>query len=211
MKREQHGMAPDQSPVVMLILDVLTDFRFPQGDEVLRAARLISAHIARLKTRAREAGIAVCYVNDNPGRWRSDLPALLDQATGPEARGRDVVDQLRPEAADYVILKPRHSAFYATPLDVVLNHLGARTLILTGLTSHQCILFTANDAHVRNFDLVIPRDCIGAPSAAETQFALTYFGSVLEANTKTSARLNLATLKRRTRADTMKPAPKRHR
>lgn len=177
---------------MLLILDVISDFRFPEGSQVVKAARLIAPRLARLKAKAAAAGIAAVYVNDNPGRWRSDLPALLAQARGPASRGAEVVAQLAPQARDYFILKPRHSAFYATPLEVLLTHLGAKRLILTGLSSHQCVLFTATDAHVRNFELIVPRDCIGAAATADTRFALKYFASVLRANTRASDRLRLS-------------------
>ncbi len=197
MRKQEHGLTPDRSIAALLILDVLSDFRFPDGPAVMRAARRIAQPVAHLRERARQAGMAVIYVNDNPGRWRSDLPSLLDRCTRPRARGPDIVAQIAPGRTDYVILKPRHSAFYATPLEVLLTHLGTQRLILTGLSSHQCVLFTANDAHVRNFELMVPRDCIGAAAAADTRFALRYFDSVLGADTRPSNRLRLSALQRR--------------
>ena len=196
---QQHGLMPDRSAAALIILDVLSDFRFPDGPAVLRAARRIAPRIVRLREQAHAARIAVIYVNDNPGRWRSDLPALLEHCSAPPAKGADVVAQLAPQAIDYVVVKPRHSAFYATPLEVLLNHLGTQRLILTGLSSHQCVLFTANDAHVRNFDLIVPSDCIGAAAAADTRFALHYFASVLNAETRPSSHLRLSALRHRRR------------
>jgi nicotinamidase-related amidase len=190
MKKQQHGLLRDHSPTVLIILDMLSDFRFPDGAQVLRAARRIAPRIARLREKARAARVATCYVNDDPGRWRSDLSALLAHVT--EGRGAEVCSQLAPAATDYVVLKPRHSAFYATPLEVLLQHLGAKRLILTGVSSHQCVLFTANDAHVRNYELFVPADCIGAASSGDTRFALRYFKSVLNADTRPSRNLRLA-------------------
>jgi nicotinamidase-related amidase len=192
MKKQQHGLLPDHSPTVLLILDMMSDFRFPEGAQVLRAARRIAPSIAHLREKARAAGVATCYVNDNPGRWRSNLSALLDHVTSEKARGREVCSQIAPAATDYVVLKPRHSAFYATPLEALLQHLGTTRLILTGVSSHQCVLFTANDAHVRNYELLVPADCVGAASSGDTRFALRYFKSVLDADTRPSRSLRLA-------------------
>ena len=60
------------------------------------------------------------------------------------------------------MLKPKHSGFYCTPFDILLNHLDTKTLILTGVAGNICVLFTANDAYMRNFQLIVPNDCIGS-------------------------------------------------
>lgn len=191
MRTQFQGLTPERSRTVLLVLDMISDFSFPGGPEVQRAARRIAPRIAKLKRRAKRAGIACIYANDNPGRWRSDSAELIRQCLEPRAAGREVVRLLRPEERDYFILKPRHSAFYASPLEVLLIHLGARRLILTGVSSHQCVLFTANDAHIRNFEIIVPRDCIAGPTRRDTQFALRYFASVLRARVTSSALLRL--------------------
>jgi nicotinamidase-related amidase len=192
MENRSHALPPDRSKAVLLILDMISDFRFPDGADVARAARRIAPRIRRLRDRAERAGIATVYVNDNAGRWRSDLTELMKRCTSSRARGRDIVEMLAPRAKDYFVLKPRHSAFYATPLEVLLSHLGARRLIVTGVSSHQCVLFTANDAHVRNYELIVPEDCIGSPVAGQTRFALKYFADVLGATVVASAKLRLS-------------------
>jgi nicotinamidase-related amidase len=100
------------------------------------------------------------------------------------------------QAADYFILKPRHSAFYATPLELLLKHLGTQRLILTGVSAHQCVLFTANDAHLRNMEVVVPPDCVSGVGPQETRFALQYFSRVLGARLPDSRRLNPRALNR---------------
>jgi nicotinamidase-related amidase len=186
-------LPPGRSSDALLILDMISDFRFQDGRRLLRAARRIAPRIRRLKERARAAGLATIYVNDNLGRWRSDLPTIIRQCTAPRALGRDVVELLAPGPRDTFILKPRHSAFYATPLEVLLDHFGTRRLILTGVSSHQCVLFTATDAHVRSLDLAVPRDCIAGPAPTDTRFAVTYFQSVLNADVRPARLLPLRT------------------
>jgi isochorismate hydrolase len=196
MMAQLHGLLPDRSRAALLILDMVSNFQFPDGPKVQRAARRIAPHIADLKKRTKAAGIACIYVNDNPGRWRSDSHELIQECLLPPAAGADIVRLLRPEDSDYFILKPRHSAFYATPLEVLLTHLGTRRLILTGVSSHQCVLFTANDAHVRNLEVIVPSDCVAGPTLRDTRFALQYFGSVLGARVTSSRRLRVAALTR---------------
>jgi nicotinamidase-related amidase len=175
----------------MLVIDMLSDFRFPDGDAVLRAARRIAPRIARLKERAAAQRIPCVYINDNFGPWRSDIEALLKYCTSLKSKGAEVAALLRPDSKDFVILKPRHSAFYATPLASFLDEAKTQRLILTGVSGHQCILFTANDAHLRQLKLTVPADCVGSPRASETRFALKYFRTVLGAQVCDSTRLIL--------------------
>jgi nicotinamidase-related amidase len=181
MQKSIHGLEPDRSSTALLILDMISDFRFPDGEAVARAARRIAPQVLKLRERVRAAGFSVLYVNDNPGKWQSNAPALIRNAKSSGSTGAEVAALLEPDEDDYFILKPRHSAFYATPLELLLEHMGARRLILAGVSSHQCVLFTANDAHLRNYELIVPSDCIAGPSAAQTRFAAKYFRTVLGA------------------------------
>jgi nicotinamidase-related amidase len=187
-KTKYAGLEVERSATVLLILDMLSRFDFPDGRATARAATVVAPRIAKLKQRARAARVPAIYVNDNPGRWRSNSERLIENAGADDSPGRKVVELLRPNESDYLVLKPRHSAFYATPLEVLLESMEAKRLILSGVSSHQCVLFTANDAHVRNFELVVPSDCIGAPTVAQTRLALSYFRKALRAHITTHAR-----------------------
>lgn len=175
----------------MLILDLVSEYRFEGWRPVLAAARRIAPRIARLKRRAASRGIPVIYVNDATGTWESDRTRLLQRCLSGSARGRQVVEMIAPAADDLFIFKPRHSAFYATPLSEVLDRLHVGELILTGITSHQCVLFSAMDAYVRNLRLTVPRDCVSAPAARQTRQALFILQEALQARTTPSQRLRL--------------------
>lgn len=186
-----HGFVPDSSKTAVLILDLMTELDFPEGRRLRSPALSAARRIRTLVDRADRRSIPVVYVNDNIGRWRSDAPSIVTCCKREESQGKEIAHLLEPQARHYFILKPKHSAFFGTPLDVMLDHIGVRTLVLTGISSHQCILFTATDAHVRDYRLVIPRDCIAAPSPAQTRFALRYFDDVLSADTRLSSRVVL--------------------
>jgi nicotinamidase-related amidase len=186
-----HGSAPDEAPVVLLLIDVVNDFAFDGGEALLAQAMPMAPRLAALKGRARAAGIPAVYVNDNFGRWRSDLHALLAHCRDDGARGRPFVEQLAPEPDDYFVLKPKHSGFFSTTLDLLLEYLRARTLILTGLTADTCVLFTANDAYLRDFHLIVPRDCVASIDPQHTQHALEYVHRVLKAEVTASETLRL--------------------
>jgi nicotinamidase-related amidase len=192
-----HGNAPDDSPVALLLVDVINDFEFPGGAELVRHALPAAKRIAALKKRCHRAGIPTIYVNDNFGKWRSDFKKLVSHCLNDDVRGRKVVELLKPERDDYFVLKPKHSGFYSTTLDLLLEYLGAQTLILTGFTGDICILFTANDAFIRDYRLVIPADCVVSQSRSENKKALDYLKRVVEADTRPSVRLDFAELLQR--------------
>lgn len=148
----------------LLIIDVVNAFTFEEGPATLAAAIPVARRIRALKRAARRAKIPTIYVNDNFGQWRSDFRSLVAHCLRRASRGRPVGRALRPDRRDYFILKPKHSAFFSTPLELLLEHLGARTLILTGLLPDSCILFTAQDAHLRGYRVVVPSDCVAARS-----------------------------------------------
>jgi nicotinamidase-related amidase len=168
---------------------MVSEFRFPDGRSVLRGARGPAPAIARLKARARSARAPVVYVNDTAGKWESDPRGFVERCTRPTAHGRDVVELIRPQLEqDYFLFKPRHSAFFGTPLQTLLQQLGVRRLVLTGISAHQCVLFTAMDAHVREYEIVAPADCIGAPTPAQVRHALFILEDALMARVTPSAR-----------------------
>jgi nicotinamidase-related amidase len=188
---DPNGSAPDRAPVALLLIDVINEFAFPEAPALLPHARPMARALRRLKARAHAAGIPVVYVNDNFGRWRSDFASLVRRCTAPDAPGRDIARLLAPGPDDYFVLKPKHSGFYATSLAVVLDYLGARRLILTGLTTPQCVLFTAADAHMRDFELAVPADCAAAAEPTWHRQALAFMTRFFDADTRPSGQLVL--------------------
>jgi nicotinamidase-related amidase len=188
-KRDPLGLVPDRAATALIVLDLISDYSFDGGDRIARAALPVARRIARLKARAKAAKVPVIYVNDGFGRWRSDFPGLVRHCSRDASRGAPIVRAIAPAGDDYCVLKPKHSGFYATALETLLDFLGAKRLILTGVSSHQCVLFTANDAYVRDLALSIPRDCISARNARDTRLALEYFTRVLGADVRASTAL----------------------
>lgn len=170
----------------MLLLDVVTDFEFDDGDKLLRNSLPMARKLGRFKARAKKAGVPVIYVNDNFGKWQEDFKTMSEHFMRAEAKGREVVTLLQPEPDDYYVLKPHRSAFYSTTLELLLRDLKTKTLIVTGVTTDICVLFTANDAYMRGFDLVIPRDCVAAVKAQHTKQAMEFIKRVLKADTPLS-------------------------
>jgi nicotinamidase-related amidase len=188
--KDLHGSAPDKSGAALLLIDVINDFDFPAGDELLRLALPAGENIARLKQRAKSAGIPAIYVNDNFGRWRSDFKKIVSHCRE-EGKGKEFVELLLPDEDDYFVLKPKHSGFYSTTLSLLLTHLTATNLILTGIAGNNCVLVTANDAYMRDFKLFVPADCVVSNTDEENQHALKQMETVLKADTTISSELDL--------------------
>jgi nicotinamidase-related amidase len=177
--------------LALLIIDMVSEWDFPDGDELARLARSIAPAIAALKRRCAAAGVPTIYANDNQGRWRSDFRGLLESAKSPGSRGADIAEILRPKPADYVVLKIKHSAFHATPLEMLLQHLKVRRLILTGVTSDQCVLYTAISARMHELDVWVPADCTATLSGERKRAAVRHLEQVLGARTTCSRELAL--------------------
>jgi nicotinamidase-related amidase len=191
-----HGSAPDKHEIALLLIDVINDFDFPGADRLLRYARPMARNLLRLKQRAYKAGVPVIYVNDNFGRWKSDFRRTLDHCARC-GRGRDVVKLLRPEENDYFVLKPKHSGFFSSALDTLLRYLQTQTLILTGIAGNFCVLFTANDAYMRDFNLFVPSDCTVSNTKRENDSALQLMKKFLKADTRPASRIVLHSSARR--------------
>lgn len=189
-----HGNAPDKAEVALLLIDVINDLEYPEGDQMLTHARHMAARLAALKKRAKAAGVPVIYANDNFGRWRSDFSAQIEHCLRDGVRGQPVAEMLRPDEDDYFVLKPKHSGFYSTTLDLLLKYLQAKTLILTGIAGNNCVLFTANDAYMRDFRLLVPSDCVASNSDQENRVALEQMRQVLKADIRPSAEIDFAAL-----------------
>jgi nicotinamidase-related amidase len=188
---DPHGCAPEQCETALLLIDVINDFDFPNGRQLLRYAIPAARHIANLKKRARARGIPAIYVNDNFGRWKSDFRSQVARCISGSSLGANVVRLLVPAEDDYFVLKPKHSGFFSTSLDLILRYLGARNLILTGFATDICILFTANDAYMRDFRLMIPADCVAAETAAVNRTTCQNMRGLLHADIRRSRVLRL--------------------
>lgn len=184
-----HGSAPDKCPVALLLIDVINDLAFPGGEKILPLAVKMAERLAMLKRRAKEAGIPAIYVNDNFGRWRSDFRTLIQHCLEENVPGKPVVERLRPKEDDYFVLKPKHSGFFSTALDLLLSYLGANTLILTGIAGNICVLYTANDAYMRDYRLFVPADCTVSNTDEENRYALEQMRGFLRADVTRSDQL----------------------
>jgi nicotinamidase-related amidase len=173
----------------LLLIDVINDLDFKGSDVLVAQAEPMALRLAALKRRATAAGVPVIYINDNFGRWRSDFRRTVAHCVSHSSPGRVVSRRLRPTPRDYFVLKPKHSGFYDTTLETLLESLGIRRVILTGIAGNICVLFTANDAYMREFKVFAPADCIVSNTTADNDHALRQIASVMKGNVTPSTRL----------------------
>jgi nicotinamidase-related amidase len=157
---------------VLLIIDVINDLEFPGGENVLPWAQKMATRLAEFRAAAHRAGMPVIYVNDNFGHWKSNFADVYKHCTRRGARGATVSRRLKPTADDYFILKPRHSGFFATSLTPLLEDLGAKRVVLSGIATNICVFFTAHDAYMHKYKLTVLSDCCAAESDADHDLAL---------------------------------------
>jgi nicotinamidase-related amidase len=176
----------------LLLIDVINDLDFPGADGLIAAAEAMAPRLAALAKRARAAGVPVIYVNDNFGQWRSDFRQTVSHCTATASPGRRVSARLRPTARDYFVLKPKHSGFFGTTLDPVLEMLRIKRVVLAGIAGNICVLFTANDAYMRELRIIAPADCIVSNTAEENANALRQIATVLKGDIRPSTQLRFS-------------------
>lgn len=193
-QRASTALAPDRAAggTALLIMDMISCWDFPDAEKLLPGALRITPRIAALKSRCCRAGVPVIYANDNRGRWRSDFPALIHLSIECGGDAAAITQTLIPDPDDYFVLKPKHSAFFATPLDLLLQYLKASRIVITGVASDQCVLSTAAEARMRDLDVVVPRDCVASQSGQRNTVVLRQFEEVHRLPTTPGARLHLA-------------------
>ena len=180
----------------LLLIDVINDLAFKGSQVLVAQAEPMALRLAALKRRATAAGVPVIYVNDNFGQWRSDFRQTVAHCTARSSPGRRVSQRLRPTARDYFVLKPKHSGFFDTTLDTLLDSLRIRRVILTGIAGNICVLFTANDAYMRELRVFAPADCIVSNTAADNDHALQQIESVMKGNVAPSTQLRFRAARR---------------
>jgi nicotinamidase-related amidase len=180
-KRSQGVTKVPAKGTALLLIDVINDLDFPGAEVLAEQAEPMAGRLAKFKRVAEKAGVPVIYVNDNFGRWRSDFRQTVAHCTSRRSLGRAVASKLKPTRQNYFVLKPQNSGFFETTLHKLLESLKVRRLILTGIAGDNCVLFTAHDAHMRDYRLFIASDCVVSNTPEQNEEALDQMKRVLNA------------------------------
>ncbi|CAG9623548.1 isochorismatase family cysteine hydrolase [Sutcliffiella rhizosphaerae] len=175
----------------LLIIDIINDFQFKHGETLAEKTLAISPQIVALKHYMYDKGLPVIYINDHYKLWQADYGKIIEKCRN--ALSGKIIDELQPRDKDYFLIKPKHSAFYGTALHTLLSQLKIKKLILTGIAGNICVLFTANDAYMREFELVIPKDGVASADDQDNHYALRMMENVLKAEVKETWKLLTST------------------
>ncbi|WP_226671536.1 isochorismatase family cysteine hydrolase [Metabacillus litoralis] len=173
----------------ILIIDMINDFQFNYGPILAKQAEEISHNISSLKKRAKHANYPIIYINDHYELWQADFKKIATKCKN--NLSEDIIHRLYPEDDDFFLIKPKHSAFYGTALNTLLYSLNIKDLIITGLAGNICVLFTANDAYMREYNLTIPSDCIASNTVEDNNFALKMMENTLKASIVNSTEIKI--------------------
>lgn len=167
----------------LLIIDMINPLDFEGAEAAAPRALAAARRIKALRAAASKARIPTVYVNDNFGQWHSEQSRLIEHCQSQGGAAADLTSILAPRKDDFFVIKPMHSGFYATNLPVLLPKLGASRLILTGMATEICVLFTAADAHMRDNRLWVPSDCTTHANEAQGEAAMAIMASAFRAHT----------------------------
>jgi nicotinamidase-related amidase len=174
----------------LLIIDMFNRFDFDGGAALGRKAAAIAEVIARLRRRLDRHDVPTIYCNDNFGQWRSDFRELVGACSADGMRGALAARALEPRRDDYFVLKPRHSAFFGTPLHLLLRTLHVRCIVLTGLSGDRCILASAIDAHMHGYSTCVASDAIASETPARNARALRQMAEAFDVGVRRAASID---------------------
>jgi len=168
----EEGEKKTSSHVALLLVDVVNDLSFEGNETIVQRGKEMAPKVKKLAEECRNRDIPVIYCNDNWSQWRSNWDNIMEHCVSEKSAGREMSKLLLPEKDDYIVIKPKHSAFFSTTLDVLLHHLRTRTLIIAGLAGNICVLFTANDAYMRDYAVMVVEDCTASKTDEENKIAM---------------------------------------
>ncbi|MCZ8258493.1 MAG: cysteine hydrolase [Bacteroidia bacterium] len=176
-----------KSRSVLLLIDFINPLDFPGAEDLAEAAVEAAEATSALKAALRKVGVPAIYANDNYGGWQSDFQSLVARCADGKGAAAQMAKLLRPQSGDLTILKPRHSAFLGSPLDLLLTRMHAREIIITGLATDICVQLTAMDAFLRDYTLKVPVDCTAAESVEYKKQSIAYMKRILQCDVSASA------------------------
>ncbi len=181
-----HPTPLPRSDRVLVLVDFINPLDFPGAERLLPGALRAARATAALKRKLAEHDVPAIYANDHYGTWHAEFSDVLRTCQSlPGVRGQ-IARLLAPAPQDLTILKPRHSAFFATPLDLLLREMRAKELVVVGLAADMCVQLTTAEAYMHGYSAWVPSDCTAAESPDAKRRALKHMATVMKCRTQSS-------------------------
>ena len=178
-----------KADTALIIIDMINNMEFEGSENLLINTKPMIEPLLNLKQSAKEQGVPTIYVNDNFELWREDLGRLIEECI--KGIGKEFVEQFIPKKDDFFIFKSKHSGFYETQLNTLLKEMEIKNLILTGIAGDICVVFTAFDAYMREYNLWVPKDCLASEVVEDNDNALKLINRSLFANISPSTEIEI--------------------
>jgi nicotinamidase-related amidase len=188
-------LLPGKFPIVpktaLIVVDMLNTYDHPDADKLSSSVEQMVPNLVSLIERARDEDVVTIYVNDNWGAWKSERDELIESARN--GARPDLVEPILPREDDLFVVKARHSTFYQTPLEYLLDReLEVDRIVLAGQVTEQCILYSALDAYIRHLSVVIPDDAVAHIHEDLAQASLRMMERNMDAEVTGAADITLA-------------------
>lgn len=162
-----------------MIIDMLNDFVLKGAPLEVPRAQEIIPRIKEELEKARGAKIPIIYICDAHRRDDPEFKVWPVHAVK-GTKGAQIIKELEPHKNDYIILKTTYSGFYRTRLEGLLKKLRIEELIVTGILTNICVLYTAVDALMRGYQVIIPEGCVAGINSDDERFALRQIREILK-------------------------------
>jgi len=172
----------------LLIIDMQNAFIHPEGSLSKMGLNTSRTSIAiepikRLKKEFKAQKLPVIYLQHAHRKDGTDAGMIAKVFPPIMALGHciedtwdgEIIEELKPEADDYIVKKHRFSGFYNTQLEDVLRGLGIEQLVVTGIATNVCVESTIRDAFYRDFNVFVPREATASYTLEDEQGALGNF------------------------------------
>jgi nicotinamidase-related amidase len=173
-----------RSKQALVLVDFMNPLDFPGAEDLAPAALEAARATARLKRELSRRGVPTIYANDNFGIWYSEFGAMVQALLKQAGPSGSIAKLLKPRRGDLTVLKPMHSAFFGSPLDILLEKMGVEKLVFAGLATDICVKLTAMDGFLRGFRMAVPADCTAAESPEKKSAALEYMRDILKCDVR---------------------------
>jgi len=163
----------------LLVIDMLNDFIKPDGALYIgEEAGRVTKEIETILSNARREGMPIIYICDNHRADDAEFNMFKAHCVR-GTKGAEIVEELAPQPGDYIIPKRRYSAFFGTDLDATLREMGVSELVLVGVCTNICVLYTAADARMLNYEVTVVKNGVASFSREAHEFALSEMENTL--------------------------------